>query len=904
MRGKIIGPIFVMTLLIASSFVYATETTNEKERNIEDENKLYFLNSKNVDSDIFYEGLETNHIAKTTSEDAEEIGLDITENIDIQEDGKADVDITMRISSSKLVDLYKKSLGVPGDADEVDMEIPYQTTRKITLKKDDSTTIEKEVTEPVRERFLEGIAEEQEFLYGIHITEFKSSRIYSTNPDDVLFVNVKAEAIPYVTDIFEEGLSKTLTIEGAPEDTVSRFVSEQMELSKVMIESFQGNQFFTKNVEINLNFPKTATIIDVEKNQKYFDLGSASFLSSLEKKSQTQVELSEEWIIFEGQQIAKGEKIDDLFKIQYTIESTEEIIDFSTVDYGFDMSNFNDDPWSWDFNWPIINLSGESGGVTYSVDVDLYLTLSGYLHVDLGSQVIYADFGILAGLEVDVTISGAWEKTWNLFGGMLFSGDHYHWRGMQAMVVTVHLEPEASLTISVEGTVHVWLNPEADFSMRVGGDIDLQWAWPPVHFEPIFSYSLGGHFDYLIELSCSATIRPSLGFALSLLVFEIIGPRIEPTIYLEGIIGYDSSGGAYWNAELAFDLYVGVQFTRFLHYNWPEPIYHTSIANWKGSFNPVDIAPPTTTLYMGPKVNGYVGPCAFFWFKAKDGGPEGEGIQTTKFQIPEATDSSWHTFDNSLMHLIITNVDDYTVKYYSIDLEDNQESTKTQSVQADLTRPDTGITFDGEHNDNGNDNYEILIDSTKVYLLGKEKGSRKTNVRVWFYAKHESGYETEWKYTDFYGGDSWYGWELTFGDLGRWTVTWVAEDGVWNVRSAQVTIDVKDTFIPPSIELTFPNPGDFIILDRHWGRFSFSMALYLVCTRVECSAYDDETGVAKVIFECGGKSYTDDTPSSGRFSGSLDNVPQGIHTLSVDAYDSKGEWADSDSVRILKLGGS
>jgi hypothetical protein len=889
-------------LVIGTSFSSAIEINNEKEINNEEENKVYFLNSENVKSDIFFDGIKTTLISQQNeNQNAENINLDIKEDINIKNDGSAELDITMELSSKKLIDLYKESLGVTSDLTEVDMEIPEQTNRQIFLEKDDGTIQEQEFVEPVRERFFDGIIEEQKFLYGVHITEFISSRIYSSNLNNELFINVKADALPYITNIADN----VITIQSAPKQTTNTFIIEQMELSKVMIQSFSGNQVYTKNVDININLPKNAEIKNFENNGKFFDFGSASFSTDLTTKTASEIGFSEEWNIFEGEKITKENEINNLFSFNYEVESTKELLDFSNFNYDFDMSTFNDEPWSWSTNWDLITLEDNEGDLTYLIDVDLYLTLSGSLHVDLGKSKIYAQFGITAGLEVDVTISGQYTDTFNLLGGMQISGDQYSWRGCQALAVTVHVEPEAQIYVSVQGSVYIHFNPEANFNLKAGGDLDFQWAWPPVHFKPIFDFTTGGSLgDPTIQLSCSATVKPSLGFALSLLVFEIIGPRITPTIYFEGQIGWDSNDGAYWKGELGFDLFVGIQFTRFLHYNWPDPVYNTPLKTWKGTFNPVDNSPPTTTLYMGPEVNGYVGPLAFFWFKAKDDGPEGEGISETKFKIPEATDNSWHTFDYLLTHLIISNVENYNVKYYSTDISGNQENTKTKSVQADLTRPDLGLDFDGEYNKINDNRYEILKSSTKVYLLGKEVGTRKTNVRVWYKATHESGYETEWKYTDFYTGSKWYGWELTFGDLGRWTVEWVAEDGVWNVRSHELTLDVKDTFIPPSIELEAPRPGDLIFSGSYIGNFGFSMALFLICPNVQCTAYDDETGVAKVVFECGGKTDTDDSPSNGYFQGSIENVPTGLHRLYARAYDSNNDLVDSDSVSIIKFGGS
>jgi hypothetical protein len=869
----------------------------------DEETKLYFLNSESVESDVYFEGLKKANIKNQDIINSEKINLDISEVVDIDNDGSANLDITMEISSNKLINLYKESLGITNELSEVDMEIPEQTNRKISLELDDGTTIDEEYTEPVRERFLDGIIEEQKFLYGIFISEFRDTRIYSSNLNEKLCIYIKAKALLHITDISEEDDLKTLTIQSAPKETINNFVNEQIELSKVMLQSFTGIQVFTKKVDINFILPQSVNILNFENKEKFFDFGSASFSTDLKMSTKNQISLSEEWNVCENKKSREENEIESLYIFKYEIESTEEMGDILKSDYDFDMSTFSDEPWSFSRNFDLITLEDNEGDLTYSIDVDFYLSLSGGLHVDLGKALIYAEFGLIVGLEVDATISGQYENTFNLFGGMSFAGNQYSWRGIQPLAIFVHVKPEAKLYVSVEGSVHIYLNPEADFSLKAGGDLDFVWAWPPVHFTPIFDYSLGGHFDKSIDISCEATIKPSLGFAISLLVFEIIGPRITPTVYLEGTFGYDSNEGAYWKAELGFDLYVGIQFTPFIHWNWPESIYNAPLAKWKGSFNPGDNNPPTTSLYMSPKVNGYVGPLAIFWFKAKDNGPEGEGISETKFKIPEATDNSWHTFDYSLLHLIITNVENYNVKYYSIDTKGNQENTKTKSVQADLTRPDIGLDFSGEYYEIGDDEYEIKKDETKLYLVGREKGSRRTNVRVWFKATHESGFEIEWKITDFKTGSDWYGWELTFEDLGEWTVEWVAEDGVWNLRYYKITVNVVNQFIEPSIQITSPKRGDIRFGSNYFGNLGFSMAIFLLTSGVSVTAETEGNGIDYVRFECDGRRVTDETPNGNTYSGNIKAV-SGKETLYAKAFDKNGELLDSDTVPILKLGGS
>jgi len=814
MKGKIVLTIITILLIVNTSLVSAmvikSSTFENLKTSTEDANKISKSDLLRLDSkDAINIPTERANIKRDISDVAEIISISVNENVELLEDGTVYLKMMMDISSPDLVSLYKDSFGISEDAAEIDEEVPLSTTRFIEMEKDDGTIVENEIIEPVREGFYEGISEEQKHLFGFHVTEFHSSRLVSENLENNLKIQVEASAVPYVTDVDKPGSETKITLSSAPADNSNYFIISQMELTKTMLHSFSGEQIFKKSVDMTINFPKNANIIKVNTRGQNLDFGAAYLQTAVSTQSQRTIKFNEEWVLIERESLLHEENIDELFMVQYIVPTSSSLQDYVTYNYDFNTETLDDDPWSWSTDWDIISLSGSSGDVSWSVDVDLYLTLSGSLHVDLLGTCIYAEFGVLAGLEVTVDIDGSWSHTFNLLGGMLFSGKKYSWRGMQVLAIVVTVDPEAQLYVEVGGTVHVYINPEANFNLKAGGDLDFVWAWPPVHFTPIFEFTTGGSFGYDYQVSAYAKVRPSLGFGISLLVFGVIGPRITPTLYLEGEIGYDSSSGAYWKAELGFDLLVGIQFTPWIHWNWPDPIYHTPLVTWKGTFEPPDNTPPETALFMGPEVNGYVGPVAFFWFEVIDPGAEASGVKETKFRIPEATDNSWHDFNYDYTYLILTGIDDYHVKYYSVDNCINQETTNSKTIHADLVKPIGGLSFDGWYREEDEGVYTILCDDTHVYLLGKDEGARSTNARVWYCAEHESGFTTEWRLSEY--DDKWSGWDLTFEDTGEWTVTWVVEDGVWNVVAYSLTfyVEILDY---PDLNVD-PKNHDFGVMD-------------------------------------------------------------------------------------------
>ena len=1005
MEKKILA-IFVAIVFLGSSFFGATATkvdNNKLTKEIEN-NEIEKILS--IDSDALSKGqseLKTLEIKDINN--LEKIEIEFNEDVNILEDGTLHLFITMDILSKKLVDLYKDSFGIPEDATDIDSEIPEETTRIVTMESEDGTIKENEVVQAVREPFFEGVAEEQKFLYGFIVTECFNSRLFSEDLENSLQISVEAKAFPYVTDSTEEGEEKQIAISSSPSDVVSYFISSQMELANVMLRSFDGDQMYKKSVNMNINLPEDASFINVDTDQRRLSLGTAGYQANIVEASNSKIEMTENWLVVECQSVPQDRIVDELFNFEYSIITDTKTKTSGLLGEGYDTSALNDDPWEWSMNWDIVHLEDPNGNPSYSIDVDLYLTLTGTLHCDLGAQCIWARFDVLAGLEVDVQIDGAWSHTFPILGYSTFSGDKYGWRGLQTYAVVVTVTPTAEVTVDVGGSLHVNINPEANFWIKAGGDLDIVWDWNPFRYKTIFDYGYGGTFDYTYELSAYAKIRPSIGFAISLTVFGIIGPRITPTLFLEGEIGYDSSQGAYWKAVLGFDLIVGIQFTA-LYWDWPHPVYSCEIYRWEGSWAPTDSTPPETTAYMGPWRNGYWGPLGILWFEAVDPGANGNSISETKFRIPQASDPSWRTFNNDMTYIVVTGIPDYTVQWYSKDSAGNQESTKTGAIQADIYKPVGSIAFDGPNEENGDNEWTIEQDDTTVMLRGEDESTRSTDARCWLQGEHvDSGTVTEWSITSYHSGL--YGFDVTFADPGDWIITFVVEDGVWNVRvytlTFHVTGDAPPDTTPPTpnpstwatnphatgqtsiamkattatdpsggvqyyfeettghsggsnsgwqssssytdsglspgttykyrvrtrdalgntgswsttksattenepteadVDLTEPERGAFYIGGIKFASgYPFPFALLFLCSGVSCKAYVEGTGIDVVVFSCGSRSVEVDFTGDGYYTARITGV-MGSATVYAEAQDSGGNTLDSDSVRILKFGGS
>ena len=694
------------------------------------------------------------------------------------EDGTAELSITCSASSASLVNFYKKSFGFSESTTYIDSEIPQNTTRIVTNEVKGETSY-REIIEPVREKFYDGIREEQKFLFGFEILEFDTSHVISKQQDE-LQIFIEAHAVPYFTEIHTIDSKTTFTITSPPEKTVNDFLYAQMDISRALLYNMPTAQDLKKSWDLTIHLPENGQFMEVEGRTGVitFD-GDASLTSSLEKVSDNTVHYTEEWKVTENHLSRESIDVDQAYSLPVQLSSTvydgeqQVVMEFSHGD-------FRDELWNWSFDWDVIEFSG-SYPVEYDISVNLYLTLIGSVHVDLGETAAWAEFDVSAGLEINAEIHAGWEHTFPIDLGFC-RGDSFGWRGMIPVVVTIQVEPEAELYVSVEGYIIVYVNPEAGFNLKAGADADFQWGWPPVEFHPIFEFTPYCDFDnYDFDIGAEVTIRPKLAFAVSVLVDYIIGPRITPGVYLEGVLGYSLQEGIYWHAKLGFDLMVGVQLTPFLHWNWPDPLFDITLMEWDsgeaGGGNPEDTEPPVTTVYLQPLVGGYPGWQTNFWFVANDEGADASGIERTLYNIPEYHGyDNWQEFNEHEIIPLLTHYPEYDVNYYSIDLEENEESINTLTITPDLTAP-VSILQVGKVPQR--DEVVVYAEQTPVMIEAEDD---YTGYEIYYTTWNESCGWGDWRNGTTNESVTHY---FSYDDLGTCFLYWFSIDGAGNLENNQ-----------------------------------------------------------------------------------------------------------------------
>ncbi len=768
-------------------------------------------------------------------DDVEFLSVEISEFVSVLDDGSADLTVVMDIYSPLLVDLYMKSFGITNHIGVVDMEVPVDADRVMSIERDGKVRSEV-VVEPVRERFFTGIAQEQKYLFGFDIVEFYGSRIYSNDGYSSLKVSVDAHAVPSWSGFVEKGERLELSMSSAPPVSMNDFLYHHMDISRTMLLSFDGEQVFEKSWEVYFDLPSDVSILSVESNEGRFDFGGGSFLETyLSDSSSNSLVFSSELFLTEKTFEVDSFDVDRFFKLDCSFSqgSVNFVrvypLDFSTGN--LDSFHFHAEPKLDIINWDKYMYNEDGDYIHYTLRVTFYLIIDGYIYVDLGAQRAYIETDVTAGLEIEAMIEGKLSWDFELpFGS--YTMESYNWIGSQTLVITPHVEPVGGVSVTVEGYVYLYLNPEATYFFKAGADLDIELSWEPLKFRRIWDcYNKGSRFEKYFELDASVTVKPYLGFAFSVLVFEIIGPRVEPHLYVEGTLGYHheldggSSNGIYWHAVLGFEIYVGVQLTRFYHWNWPDRIVNIKIKEWDSKTDPEycdppDYDPPVTSILMTPMVNGWTSNSTCIWLNAIDPGARASGLGKTYFRAPGSQyGDSWVEFDDSFDYSMnIGNIpyglyeDTYYVEFYSVDLEGNEESHKKEFFDVDHSPPVSFSTL-GELS-----NGDYISTRTPITLDASDQGCGQWMIcfRIWY-----DGGWSDWSNENFSDFDN-HPLTLTLNRVGDYRFQWFAVDALYNGedRTSAVihervfhVVDIFNYLQADADGPYYADPGESVILD-------------------------------------------------------------------------------------------
>jgi len=929
MKNKITLILLISALVISSAFANAANINIEQDEN---KGKLSF---NNLDLTDGYTdnglGTQSNMFDICVAEDnnIETLFLNIKENVDILDDGTAALSIVMDVSTPKLVDLYKDAFGISDDLTEVDMDVPINTYRDLEIEYNTETKNKKR-EEAVRDKFYKGIYEEQKSLFGFYINKFENTRIFSEDLQNKLKITVDCLATPTYSDFDESDSKVKLSMTSSSDETINEFIKDQVGTTRIMLNYFSGKQLLEKNIDVSINFPNSANILDISGYKDNIDFGDGTGVDITSRiESDNKVKLDQIWSIGEDFPEITVQNMDNArLSIEYESNTISTSNFYKICNSDDSTSEFlinSGDDWSTGLDLTLFSKKGSGTwhGVDYSynINVSLYANLGGGITFDTAWNYakVVATCSLTVGINVTADFEGEYENDFKFgFGGMSATGENYGWAGSQPFGVVVTFEPEAGLEIAFEGELHIKLNPEAGFTMEIGGELDP--VLPP-NFKPIFNYDPSSSFDYSITGEASLTIKPYFGFNVDVLLFGCVGPSFKPIFYLLGEIGASVDGGdvdIFWHAEFGFEFYIGISFFDILELYWSDPIVSLPIVEWdskdyanEGFINPPDNTPPVTTINTHPRSNGYNGPFMFFGFDASDPGADASGIEYTELKIPDAKKGShqtWHYWNPGSIneYEIEVNPGDPSFKIYyrSKDKEGNLENQKTEVINLDLKapNPDDTIGYSGGELSQIDTNHIVVTKGIKLYLNADDD---KTQHRIWVRASYKDNngdwkycFDNEWLVSSWNVED----FTLSFPENGKFKIEWATEDKVWNSRSGPTfLVDVVSGSDAPSVSIT--KPENYLYLHgRKFFPYSYPV-LFLTDMDARTNVDESSSGIKHVKFYFDGELQKTDTSSP--YTWSFSGTYIGSSNLEAEAKNNFGKTDyDSKKVMMLNIGSS
>jgi hypothetical protein len=773
MKYKIMA-IFLITMLIIGSILGSAITVNtlstsngNNENNLNVEMSDFEIKTMEYgwnDYREFNEPTIDGTISKT-----EELSIEYNENINILKNGKAKVDISIGVPQSKLADNYRDMLGVATNP-KAGEAIPIPESE--ALEKEDTTIL------PVgKEGFQNSVFQEQWYSLGL-ITEIESSMMIPWGDDDQCRVDIEGNADLQVKELTDDKWTVNIGLFSEKDmEYKNRFISSVIGYTKLMLKSLEGEQIFKRSWSSSIILPDEATLLNKEEidglNWK-LDFGSGTFMQATLTIKNSVISIYEILVITEN------DKVNPIptgryksFEIEYFLPNSPIIYDNDNLTPPISSLSWEDDIFNWETSY---DETWSDSGNHVTVDFHIGFSADVTVHLDTEQAWVKPEFHTEGSFDIVFSESYTYEPDpYQIF--------YKDW------LIDIQLGP-IPVVIHVEAAVELRFLFEAEASLEAHASFDAD-AW----FKAGAKYSLWDGFNTIWESnfeknideptvngSARLKIRPSICFPIKAKVYGLFGPVVTPELYLEGFLKYTDE--LFWYFKIGFCVNVGVCVG--IPYLWDES-WEWNVADWTiyetGSTTPSkDTLPPETTLIMySPPMyhlggNDWItGRYLFFWFQAIDNGYVPSGIDYTKFKV---SNNNWLNYNYP--DIWRAEIDEapgyynYDIKWYSADYFDQQETTHTYTVMAELHPPNSDIIVGDPHEAN-----HVIANVTPITLQAQDD---LTGWKIWFRIWHEGDGWSEW-----YNGDknTPVSFKFTEAAVGNCKVEWCAVDGVWNFEDVQ-----------------------------------------------------------------------------------------------------------------------
>jgi len=746
---------------------------------------------------------------------AEILAIHYDEDVYLLPTGSAHLNLVIDVPPSKLQDMYRTLFGAPTDV-LVDQTVDLPDEAQMI----DQTT-EKQVTTS-KQSFYRSVTEDHLFSSGIAVQPTSSSMIPLTSTNSFT-LTTSGDAQVYVKAVTDDvwHVDFGSSVLEAPEASFD-YLYSLLGYAKLMMESLEGPQVFTRTWTTRIHLPQGATLVNPEVlNGKHWmmDFSEGTYLTaSLTFTSDSVLVVQEVLVISESEHLLP-QPIGDYktFELEYRLPGSSEtcqLDQYLPLGKQRDEDGFTAGPVT------IFEISKNFPFAQYEDIFDASLTLT--FSIDATAHIASDE----AWIQLEATVSATFEVTFQL--GVEGEKELFSFQGnpitihIQAGPVPIEIGIFYGMNIGFEYglTLSTTISATAGITgtIKVGASYDWGWdGWLPdiewhkiweCTFEPF--YILPGLDD--IQTEFSAYITPYIEFPVSARLYYLFGPELTPRLYLKASIGYafqwddpKNSLVQSWSIKLGLSFTIGVVvgIPKVLEYRFGFTILDFTLHEWTSDDpgNPgvfpasLDTEPPVTTIIVNSPpvfiIDGeyWTGRVLNFSFSAVDKGKVPTGVNRTSYYAGTTQNGINYVYYNSGSIINVTTYPkeispgyySYYIKYRSVDNMSHYEDIQQKTINVDLKPPTSGIqvpqtvyAYQTPITINAND-WDLTFSGTGYFIM------------------YRLGYGTSW--TNWIKGPDNASAIFYVTKAGTNKIQYYATDGVWNSQTLQ-QYDITNVLLP------------------------------------------------------------------------------------------------------------
>ncbi|MCJ7633939.1 hypothetical protein MUP77_16330 [Candidatus Bathyarchaeota archaeon] len=570
------------------------------------------------------------------SEGTEIMGSTMVEEIMLQENGTAQIALSITVSNAKLADVYRRTFGAPADCSEGD-RLPIPEFRVESTVFDESTV---EVPVPIREEFYRSILKEQLLSLGINASITDSWMIPRAEGNEFL-IEIRAVGIFEGSRVVCSEPKNSWAINIGPLNTtgLAGLVLTKLTFAQTLLGALPEEQIFESHWHTRIELPDSATQLDCEPiapTNWTVDFGEGSQLTGGLSLENTTTFLLEEITTVTEKNITSSPEYLLQVLSNYKRFQIEYLADSCPIEQAF-----NERPGLLNTNW---NYNQSTGWVRlpdipltfhYASDgdsLDLSLVISPKIKADLDVgwqfytdwrfpfvhlQRFWAKLSFSANLTVRMEANATlvlYDESWPMFRWSIRYPFYYGVPGWLDLVFSVNAN------LLVEGEISFNCEAVVDAKLVSGVNWDSSSDWSRIDDHLLYANVT----DFAWQLEVEIRIRPSISFRVEVLFYSAAGPFVEFEPYLEikeSLVLPNKT--ILWEMTIGFNLYAGVTFNGWLKNilglnGWSWQVLGIIVWHWNGSWplgspgpptepfhelSIVDFTPSSTTIQQNNKVD-------------------------------------------------------------------------------------------------------------------------------------------------------------------------------------------------------------------------------------------------------------------------------------------------------------